>query len=137
MELNNKVVNTAGKEQHPEWMSGGNPDAIVEQEARGQKQLVESSVLPASLGYGLSGDQWNWKILTDAGLEFGEPVKGDTIFRHVKFPEGWKLAATDHTLWSNLLDGEGMVRARIFYKAAFYDRNATLYILEKPEKPDA
>jgi hypothetical protein len=46
--------------------------------------------------------------------------------RSVKLPEGWHIKATDHSMWSNLVDDKGRNRASIFYKAAFYDREAFL-----------
>ena len=44
----------------------------------------------------------------------------------VKLPAGWKKQATDHSMWSKLLDESGAVVASIFYKAAFYDRIAEM-----------
>ena len=65
-------------------------------------------------------------ILEAAGVKFLGPVEGDPIFQRVTLPAGWSKKATDHSMWSNLVDDKGRVRARIFYKAAFYDRSATL-----------
>jgi hypothetical protein len=115
-----KITNTATHERNEHWCLGGNPDAIGAQEARGQQELVNSSQLPTRV---LHGER---KQLEDAGVVFGEVVSGDDLFCHVTLPTGWRLAATDHSMWSHLLDGEGTVRAKIFYKAAFYDRRAHL-----------
>ena len=38
------------------------------------------------------------------------------------------MQATDHSMWSNILDQNGMVRGKMFYKAAFYDRSAHMYL---------
>jgi hypothetical protein len=41
-------------------------------------------------------------------------------------PDGWQKRATDHDMWSELVDADGVVVASMFYKAAFYDRRAFL-----------
>lgn len=94
----------------------GSSKAIEHQEAEGQRELVQSEVLPE---YGSANP-----AVQALGIEWGEPVPGDPIFRSVKLPAGWTKRATDHAMWSELCDAEGVVRAEIFYKAAFYDRRA-------------
>src|SRR5262249_62223077 len=61
-----------------------------------------------------------------AGVVFGKVVPGDSLFVFVTLPNGWKKVPTDHSMWSNLVDDKGRKRAAIFYKAAFYDRDAHL-----------
>lgn len=113
-----RIVNTTKEEAHHGWLMGGNPGAIEAQEKRGQSQLVSSDVLPAKC------DATSLATLEAAGVVFGEPVEGDPLFRHAILPAGWKKVATDHDMWSDLVDAAGVVRAEIFYKAAFYDRSA-------------
>lgn len=48
----------------------------------------------------------------------------DDLFWNVKLPEGWEIKATDHSMWNNLFNDKGRLRADFFYKAAFYDRAA-------------
>jgi len=122
-----KVTNTAVDEQHPEWLMGGNPNAIERQEDRGQQELVNAEVLPSAIN-SFGGDQ---KTLEDAGVVFGDIVDGDPIFRHVNLPKGWKKQATEHSMHIELLDVNNKVRANIFYKAAFYDRRADMTIIEE------
>ena len=55
---------------------------------------------------------------------FGDVVEGDDLFRAVTLPKGWSKAATDHAMWSGVVDGRGVERVEVFYKAAFYDRAA-------------
>ena len=117
-----KVTNTSKHEVHPEWTGGGNPRAIEDQEARGQAELVNSEVLPASCG--------GREKLEAAGVVFGSPVDGDPLFVHAALPDGWKKRPTEHSMWSDLIDAEGKVRANIFYKAAFYDRKAHMNATE-------
>jgi len=91
------------------------PGGIQAQEAQGQRELVNAEVLPAK------GD---WEQLEALGVKRGDYVKGDPMFVHAELPAGWKKQATDHSLWSDLVDETGKKRASIFYKAAFYDRDA-------------
>ena len=103
------------------WVMGGNPRAIEQQEAQGQAELVNSDTLPTDMG-----DCNNKKILEAAGVKFVCQVPDDPMFQVVEMPKGWKKQRTDHSMWSNLVDDKGRVRASIFYKAAFYDRSAHL-----------
>jgi len=119
-----KPVNTA-EEVHEsqggflaEAMVLGSSGAIEGQEARGQKSMVNSDTLPIKGGADVMDG------LKIAGVRFGKPVEGDALFQYVDLPPGWKKVPTDHSMWSNLVDDKGRVRASIFYKAAFYDRSA-------------
>jgi hypothetical protein len=55
---------------------------------------------------------------------FSDRWKNDPLFQYVEMPPGWKKQRTDHSMWSDLLDDKGRKRGSIFYKAAFYDRDA-------------
>lgn len=100
-------------------MSGG--IGIEAQEAEGQHQLCASQQLPTDMGADVR------EMLEAAGAEFKGKCEGDPLFQTVVLPEGWRVQATDHSMWSHLLDANGETRARIFYKAAFYDRDASIY----------
>lgn len=93
---------------------------ICDQEAAGQQELVNSDTLPSEI------DAKSKEILEQAGVKFGEPVENDPLFTYVELPAGWKKIPTDHSMWSQLVDETGKVRANIFYKAAFYDRRANI-----------
>lgn len=113
------------------WVMGGNPNAILAQEAEGQQSFVNSETLPTDMGC-YSG--YNTKaILEAAGVKFVCTVPDDPMFQVVELPEGWQKKATDHSMHSNLVDNKGRVRARIFYKAAFYDRSANLSLARRYE----
>ena len=116
-----KTVNTE-KEPRPEWLMGGNPNAIEIQEAEGQKELINSLQLPRKCNSprGINASEQYHKM----GIQVFTSSKGDDLFMGVKLPDGWKKEATDHSMWNNLLDDKGRVRATFFYKAAFYDRDA-------------
>jgi hypothetical protein len=92
------------------------PGGIEQQEAQGQQNLVQSTTLP------IDGD---WEVLERWGIVKGEPI--DDLFCHCTLPEGWTKAPTDRRLWSSLVDARGLIRASIFYKAAFKNRDAFFY----------
>lgn len=101
----------------------GSPEAgnaILKQEADGQRSFTTSDTLPAKMG------QDDRMVLEKAGVVFGDPVAGDDMFTYVTLPAGWQKVATSHSMWSDLVDEKGRKRASIFYKAAFYDRDAFL-----------
>lgn len=89
------------------------PGGIEQQEAQGQQNLVQSTALP------IKGD---WEVLERWGVIQGDKI--DDLFCHCTLPDGWAKAPTDHSMWSSLVDTRGLIRASIFYKAAFYDRDA-------------
>ncbi len=104
----------------------GGSDEILHSEAQGQVELVMSDVLPTDLG--------GSKILFEAlGFTFGEVVKNDPIFQYVKLPDGWTKLPTDHSMWSKIVDQDNNDRVAIFYKAAFYDRNAFAFLKNRYE----
>lgn len=104
------------------------PGGIEAQEAAGQRHLVKGFQLPIRyphdqpVGIGKA-------VLMEAGLVFGAPV--DDLFQQVELPKGWSIKPTDHTLHSDLVDDQGRRRAKIFYKAAFYDRRASIDVLPR------
>ena len=108
---------------------------IEAMEAAGQKELVESSQLPAD---GLNGSRFGAKdtytvkkMLEDAGGKVLHPTDGDPLFVDVVLPKGWTLKPTEHSMWNDLVDEHGRKRAGIFYKAAFYDRNAHIHLTKR------
>lgn len=94
-------------------------EAIEDQEARGQRTLISSKKLPKNA----RGD---WPVLESWGVVKGSDA--DDLFCNATLPAGWTTAATDHSMWNNLLDNRGLIRATFFYKAAFYDRDAFMNV---------
>ncbi len=94
------------------------PGGIEAQEAHGQRIFVQSETMPKDGGMGIDSrpllEQINIKVLGDY----------DDIFYSVELPAGWHKEPTEHPMWNKLIDDKGRERASIFYKAAFYDRNA-------------
>jgi hypothetical protein len=113
------VTNTTVEDRHQEWVLGGNPRAIEAQEARGQAELVNSSLLPTRG----SEDP----AIAAMGIVMGDPVEGDPLFRSCTLPDGWTKAATNHSMHSDVIDDKGRKRIGVFYKAAFYDRSAHMW----------
>ncbi len=99
---------------------GEGGSGILAQEAQGQQSFVNSETLPNEMSPATK------TALEEAGVKFLEPVKNDELFQYVELPEGWKKVPTDHSMWSDLVDETGRRRATIFYKAAFYDRRASI-----------
>lgn len=98
-------------------MTGDIGRAIENQEARGQTAFVTSETLPKD------GPRIQ---LEKMGIVYGEDA--DNLFVYVQLPEGWEKVATDHSMHSKLIDDQSRERANIFYKAAFYDRRASISI---------
>jgi len=114
----------------------------VTQEAAGQAQLVCQTTdivpgqrtpvqLPADIDNGCLEE------LSAAGVEFGPGSEGDPVFRDCLIPDGWRILPTGHDMWTNLVDGDGMVRASIFYKASAHDRKAQIHAKHKLEPHSA
>ncbi|MFE5675085.1 hypothetical protein ACFQ7B_07655 [Streptomyces erythrochromogenes] len=97
-------------------------DLITGQERRGQQQLVNSDRLPAQF----HGDRAAYEAL---GFTLGAPDPADPLFAPATLPAGWTREASDHDMWSYILDGLGRRRVSIFYKAAFYDRSAHMSLV--------
>jgi hypothetical protein len=95
---------------------------ITGMEAAGQRQLVNSSVLPSEM----RGGREAFEAL---GFVFGEPVDGDPLFIAATLPDGWEKRGSDHDMWSYIYDADGNQRVAVFYKAAFYDRKAAMHIV--------
>jgi hypothetical protein len=97
-------------------LTGDSSSAIMNQEARGQRQFNSSDVLPRDM-HGNTREQFE-----SLGFVFGEVV--DDLFIQATLPTGWQKKATSHSMHSIIVDDKGRERVGIFYKAAFYDRVA-------------
>lgn len=101
-------------------LTASEPGGIERQERQGQAEVLRSTAIPRQLLSCTEGD------LTALGFVLGEPT--DDLFREATLPEGWSRKGSDHAMWSYIVDEHGRERAAIFYKAAFYDRDAHLSI---------
>ena len=102
--------------------AGGMAGSIERMEAQGQREIVNSTVIPTRINSGSEEE------LTALGFKLGDKVQGDPMFRSAELPDGWKREGSDHAMWSHIVDDLGRKRISIFYKAAFYDRDAFLGI---------
>jgi hypothetical protein len=111
--------------------TGDPSQSIYDQEKRGQREFVAAAGarLPATGTVNDDSNCWFDKMsMADywksCGVVIGPVVEGDPIWVEATLPDGWKIEGTDHSMWSALVDRKGRHRARIFYKAASYDREA-------------
>ncbi len=108
------------------------PGGIEAQEAAGQEALATAfDRLPirGTLDPNMK-PQWEAVGFTFDESKPFEDRKDARIFVRCHWPTGWKLQPTDHSMWSSVLDANGHKRARVFFKAAFYDYNAHTFGLE-------
>lgn len=103
-------------------LSGGPSAAIEGQEAAGQQEMVNSTVIPTEVLHSTEQD------LVALGFTLGPTVDGDPLFREATLPAGWKREGSDHNMWSYIVDPLGRRRCSVFYKAAFYDRKAHISV---------
>ena len=92
------------------------PGGIEQQESAGQRELLERNILPRLIRGGTR------EQLAQFGLRFGKDI--DDLFVECVLPLGWTKKAGEWDTHNDLLDEKGRVRAFIFFKAAFYDRQA-------------
>jgi hypothetical protein len=114
------------------------PGGIERQESEAQISLMESTNIPIKFNWvtrNITGNSYDKKIakkatklaekmLKELGFKLGKPV--DDLFREATLPEGWEKKASDHAMWSYIYDEKGRQRLSMFYKGAFYDRDAFL-----------
>lgn len=107
-------------------MSGGSVTGAVErQEAREQQRACARAMIARRIS---ENDK---AVLERAGVVFSGEGEGDDVLQRVTLPPGWALKPTDHSMWSNLTDEHGAIRAKCFYKGAFYDRDADITITRR------
>ncbi len=114
----------------PNFIAATTPGGIEAQEKAGQVAQAKLQTLPLN---GTSKPEereafeaigFKFKLDRTAAQTQG---RGE-IFVAVEFPPGWSKRPTDHDMWTELIDDKGRVRGSIFYKAAFYDRSAHVFL---------
>lgn len=99
-------------------LATGDTDAVIgAQEKAGQRQVVHSESLPTNF----HSPRADFEAL---GFTLGQPDPRDPLFAPATLPDGWTRQGSDHAMWSYIVDPQGRRRVSIFYKAAFYDRDA-------------
>lgn len=105
-------------------LATGSPGEFIEgQEKAGQAELINSDWLPTEV---LCATDADFEAL---GFTFGDPDADDPLFRPATLPDGWTRQASDHAMGSSVVDQLGRRRVSVFYKAAFYDRKAHMYLI--------
>ena len=117
--------NTASDPAEIKLLVSMEAEGVYAQERQGQAQVLASTTLPTDT----RGRDAEFEAL---GFTFGAPAAGDPLFREATLPEGWSRKGTDHSMHSVIVDERGIDRVGIFYKAAFYDRKASLTLLSVP-----
>ena len=105
------------------------PGAIEEMEREGKAQLMNSDRLPVKFNVFHQSQAEAQAEFEALGFTFGDPDEGDPMFRPATLPEGWQRKGGDHAMWSYIVDELGRERVSIFYKAAFYDRDAFMSLV--------
>jgi hypothetical protein len=104
----------------------GDPSApILAQEAQGQREVVNSTLIPTDM----HNPAEDFEAL---GFVLGEVKDDDPMWREATLPDGWAREGSSHSMWSYIIDERGFRRCAIFYKAAFYDRSAHIGIQREP-----
>jgi hypothetical protein len=109
-------------------ITGDGSGAILNQEKRGQQEVVRSEILPRDVK-----EYRDPRSATELYAAMGIEIisEADDSFFCVKLPDGWTKQATDHSMWSKVLDEKGRERLSVFYKAAFYDRSAHAHLCRR------
>lgn len=100
------------------FVAASTPGGIEAQEAKGQRDLTSTfDRFPRD-----SGRRSPIPVAERYGFVFGDII--DDVFVAITPPEGWSLRPTEHSMWNDIFDADGVKRGSMFYKAAFYDRRA-------------
>ncbi len=119
-----KITNTTTQKRN---ILDGLPGMIEASETHGQQEFINSTQLPIKGSCG-------GKEYIDRNIKIIGISEGDELFYDVELPAGWSKKATDHSMWNTLLNDKDEEIGNIFYKAAFYDRNAFInFTKEKNE----
>lgn len=114
------ALNALARGDFENFIAAATPGGIEAQEAAGQRTFVANSTLPKDCPR---------EALEKLGVVFG--ADQDDLFVNVTLPTGWTKKATDHSMWSDLIDAKGRKRGGLFYKAAFYDRKAHMDLVRR------
>lgn len=115
------------------FITGNAGQSIINQEKRGQQETIREELLPQRPSSKMDEEACkrtegypNYKELYG---KMGIQVLGkhDDIFYKVKLPKGWKIRHAGHRK-NELIDEKERLRGAFFYKAAFYDRYASMII---------
>ena len=98
----------------------GENQVIEHMEEEGQYEAITNVLMARKM----EPPREEWEKL---GFSFKD-LESDNVLCQAELPEGWILAPTDHSMWNRIYDDKDRVRGSMFYKAAFYDRSAHMYL---------
>lgn len=101
----------------------GESNVLEHMEKEGQQRAVNNTMVAKKM----FPSKKKWEEL---GFTFTD-IPGDNLLCNATLPEGWKLEATDHSMWNSFIDEQGRERGSMFYKAAFYDRDAHMQLYNR------
>ncbi len=67
----------------------------------------------------------NWDYLERLGIKINQDSK-DELFYETRLPPLWSLKPTNHDKYTFLLDERGLIRAEIFFRGLYYNRQASI-----------
>lgn len=108
---------------------------IIEKvEENAQCGLVEDTMLPTVCGLcagSFAPPHYPCKHLAEIFQHLGavclEPAEEPLV--RVQLPEGWKLVPTDHPMHTNVVDADGVRRARVFLKNSLYETITGIWLI--------
>ena len=97
-------------------------DMIDENDSIDMRTEVQENVVNTLMAREMEPNKRVWEKL---GFVFSS-IPGDDDLYNAIMPEGWSMRGTDHSMWTDIIDENNMIRGSMFYKAAFYDRRACM-----------
>lgn len=94
----------------------GEKNVIENMEFEGQQRAIQNTMMAKEMIP--SREVWENLGFTFVDTDY------DDVLCEATLPEGWSIKATEHSMWSDIIDGNGMKRGSMFYKSSFWDRNA-------------
>ena len=70
------------------------------------------------------------EVFEELGFSFVDII-GDRVLCSATLPEGWKLQATEHEMWTDIIDSDGFKRGSMFFKSDVFDRDAHMYLIPR------
>lgn len=107
-------------------MKDGPDKYITGMEQEGIDGLITRDLLPTTIALPATREQFEM-----LGFKFFNVVEADPLFQVATIPDGWSKHVTSR-LWIDIRDERGLGRAAVFYKAAFYDRKASMSLSDVP-----
>lgn len=104
-------------------LQNGEKNVIEHIESEGQNTTITNFLLAKEM----IPSKEEWEKL---GFIFTE-IPEDNILINAILPNGWKIKATEHSMWNDIIDENDKIRGKMFYKASFYDRRAHMNLEQR------